>query len=54
MLDVEAIKLGPYQKGPVMFIREFRSVNVVVTGCNEGNVVFWDVVRRDVLSGFSV
>jgi hypothetical protein len=47
---VDAIKLGPYQTGSVMFIKEFHTVNVLVSGSSTGKIVFWDIIKRDSLS----
>lgn len=35
-------------------LKEFKTVNVVVSGCDSGNVAFWDILKRDVLTSFTV
>ena len=50
---MEATKLGPYQRGAVSVIKEFRGFNVLVSGCSSGNIAFWDIIKRDVLTSFT-
>lgn len=52
-IEVEATKLGPYQKGSVSFLKEFKAVNVLLSGCKSGNISFWDTVKRDVVCNFT-
>ena len=53
MIEVEATKLGPYQKGSVSILKEFKTVNVLLSGCSSGNITFWDIVKRDVICNFT-
>jgi hypothetical protein len=50
VIDAESLKLGPYQTGSVTFLREFKSVHVLVSGSSSGKIVFWDILRRDALT----
>jgi len=53
-LEVEPVKMGPYQKGALRFIREMKSVHVLITGCESGKILFWDIIKREVLCSFIV
>lgn len=35
------------------FLKEFKTVNVLLSGCSSGNITFWDIVRRDVICNFT-
>jgi hypothetical protein len=34
-------------------LKEFNNVNVLVSACGSGNIAFWDIVRRDVITSFN-
>jgi hypothetical protein len=51
--EVEATKLGPFQRGAVTMLKEFHNHNVMVSCCTSGNIAFWDIVKRDVLTSFT-
>ena len=53
-VDAESTKLGPYQTGSVSFLKEFKSVHVLVSGSSSGKIVFWDLLRRDALGSVTV
>ena len=36
-----------------MFLKEFHSVNVLVSGSSTGKIVFWDIIKRDALTSIS-
>jgi WD40 repeat protein len=52
IIDADATKLGPYQKGAITFIKEIKSVHVLITGCESGKIVFWDIIKRDVICSY--
>ncbi|CAD8159373.1 unnamed protein product [Paramecium pentaurelia] len=52
--EIEPVKLGPFQKGVITFIREYKQHNVIVCGSDQGIVLFMDVITKQPLSSFNM